>query len=322
MIRLQIPPRWVLIVGLPAGLLSAAPLSAQGKIRIGLPVPNYAPYVPLLAAQDLGIYSKNGTAAEFTTYRGGPAAQEGLAAGSADMIIAAPAQAAIAIEKGVKQKIVGVFTLSAQGWHIVVRTDSDIKSVKDLGGKTVAVTAAGSLNHINLLWATQQAGVTAKAIPVGPTGLIPALRAKQVDAASMQSPLPYRLMLTGEVRSIFDVGKDMPPAIPEVWVVSQRLLDDNPKGIAAVMLSGYEAVAYLSHNRTQSLDYIKKYTDETDEKIVAFENDVIIAGMPTAAKIDRKWLDFAFNLGKLSGIQSLPSIEQSYTEQFSSVKAP
>src|ERR1700683_5619584 len=71
MATLRIPRRWALVVALMPGLILAAPLLAQEEIQIGLPVPNYGPYVPLFAAQDLGIYKKDGVAVEFTTYRGG-----------------------------------------------------------------------------------------------------------------------------------------------------------------------------------------------------------------------------------------------------------
>src|SRR5262245_22819646 len=97
-----------------------APAVAQDRVRLGLPVPNYGPYAAIHAAEELGYFKKNSVAIEITSYRGGSAAQEALVAGQADMIISAPAGAALAIKKGVKQKIVGVLTTAPTGFHVVV----------------------------------------------------------------------------------------------------------------------------------------------------------------------------------------------------------
>ena len=49
----------------------------------------------------------------------------------------------------------------------------------------MAITAAGGLTEFYLLWATQHAGIShVNAVRVGGAGLVPALKAKQVDAAS------------------------------------------------------------------------------------------------------------------------------------------
>ena len=53
----------------------AAAAHAQTTVRIGLAVPNYGPFAPVYAADELGYYKENGVAAEITAYRGGPAAQ-------------------------------------------------------------------------------------------------------------------------------------------------------------------------------------------------------------------------------------------------------
>src|SRR3989337_3193953 len=70
-----------------AALLAAiAPLHAQEKVKIGLAVPNYGPLAAAYLAQELGYYKEAGVQVEVTAYRGGPAANQALAAGEADMI--------------------------------------------------------------------------------------------------------------------------------------------------------------------------------------------------------------------------------------------
>jgi len=291
---------------------------AQEKVRLGLPVPNYGPYAAIYAADELGYFKNNGVTVEITSYRGGSAAQEALAARQADMIISAPAGAALAIKKGVKQKIVGVLTTTPTGFHIVVLKDSPIKTTKDLEGKNVAITSAGSLTELYLMWAARAAGVKVKSVPVGAAGLIPTLRSKQVDAASMHSPLPASMIVTGEARSIFDVGRDMPPAMPESWIAAQNFIDTNPKAIEGTMRSVYQAIEYMKNNREQSIRFISKHTGEKNEKVLAIEHEVILR-MASSAKIERPWLDAALELAKLGGVSELPSMDQIYTDKFMSV---
>ena len=171
------------LAGFASSVLASGTSFAQTKMVIGLPVSTYGPFVPVYAARDLGIFGKNGVNAEITAFRGGMVAQEGLAAGAVDMIDNSPVGAALGIKKGIKEKIVASSVLTLKGWYIMVLEDSPIKTIKDLEGKNVAITAAGGLTEFYLLWATQHAGIQhVNAVPVGGAGLLPALKAKQVDA--------------------------------------------------------------------------------------------------------------------------------------------
>lgn len=303
---------------------TVAAADAQQKVTIGLPVTNYGPLVPVYAARDLGFFAKNDVAVEITAFRGSSAAQEALAAGAVDIIDTSPVGAARAIKKGIKEKIVGMSTKSPTGWHIMVLTDSPIKSVKDLEGKSVAITSAGGLTEYYLLWAARQAGVTnVNRVPVGAGGLVPSLKAGQVDASVMHSPLPYELILNNSGRSIFDIGKQLEGTIPDVWVARQDLIDSNPKATEGVLRSIYQAAAYmkLKQNRAESLALLKKYTGETDDKIVEVEQDVVLEGVATSARIEPKWLDLSFDLAKLAGVADLPPVSDVYTDKFAGVSA-
>jgi NitT/TauT family transport system substrate-binding protein len=89
--------------------------AAAGKIRIGLPVPKYTPCSVVTAAEELGFYKKNGVSAEISAFGGGNTGQEALIGGAVDLIIYFPASVALAVKKGVKEKIVGVGEIKATG---------------------------------------------------------------------------------------------------------------------------------------------------------------------------------------------------------------
>jgi NitT/TauT family transport system substrate-binding protein len=217
--------------------------------------------------------------------------------------------------------MIGALTTAPTGWHIVVLKDSPIKSVKDLAGKNVGITSAGGLTHLYLDAATKAAGVKAQAVPVGAPGLIPSLKGKQVDAASMHSPLPASLIISGEARSIFDVARDMPPHMPDAWVATLEMIEKKPKVVENSMRAVYETVAFLKGNKEKALELLKKHTGEKDPRALEGEYEVLL-GMPTSAQIERRWLEAALELADIKlGAGGMPSLEEVYTPQFEAVAA-
>src|ERR1700737_3076104 len=124
-------------------LASIAGASAQTTVKIGLAVPNYGPFAPIYAADELGYFRDAGLKPEITAYRGGPAAQEALAAGAADIINFFPPGVALAVKKGIKEKVVGLGSAKPDGWHIMVLANSPYHAIADLAGKKIGITAKG-----------------------------------------------------------------------------------------------------------------------------------------------------------------------------------
>jgi NitT/TauT family transport system substrate-binding protein len=306
-------------LGIWAGPRTASAEAAE-RIRIGLPVPKYTPCSVVMAAQDLGLYKKNGVSAEITAFGGGNTGQEALIQGAIDMIIYFPASVALAVNKGVKEKIVGVGEIKATGWHLMVANDSPIKTVKELDGKNVGVGATGGAISAYMLWIAHNANIQVRLVPVGPAGLIPSLKQGKVYACLLHSGLALPMLAHGGARSIYDLGV-MEPSVPDAWVAPQSLIDSNPKVITAALRSIYEATDYMQKNRAFAIDYLKKFTGDSDEKLLNLEYDVLIKAMPTTGKIDRKWLEFSLQLGRTAGMTNLAPVDQIYTDKFANVSA-
>ncbi len=313
-----IPRKSVFLVAVLLACMNA-PAFAQEKIKIGLAVPNYGPLAAVYVAQELGYYKEFGVQAEITAYRGGPAAQQALAAGEADLIDFFPPGVALAVKKGVQEKIVGAGSVAADGWHLLVLKDSPIKSLKDIVGKKIGITAKGSTTDFLALWAAKKAGGEIQTVPVGAPGLIPALRGKQVDAVSMHSPLPLHLIASGEGRSIVDYGKEIGPSLPDVWVASQAMIDQRPKALEGALRAIYKATRYLKQNREYALKYLKNFTKETDDSVVRLEYETAVMGRATEAAIRPEWLRASMALAEGSGLD-LAKIEEIYTDKFAHVK--
>jgi NitT/TauT family transport system substrate-binding protein len=310
------------LAALAASLLlfvCASAAHAQTTVKIGLAVPNYGPFAPVYAADELGYYKENGVTAEITAYRGGPAAQEALAAGAADIINFFPPGVALAVKKGIKEKVVGIGSAKPLGWHIVVMASSPFHSVADIAGKKVGITAKGATTDFYALWAAKRAGVKIETVPVGAPALIPTLKSGQIDVAVLNSPLSFRLIVPGEGRSLVDLGKEMDPTLPDVWVATQSMLDGNPKAVEGTLRAIYKATAYMKKNRAYGIDYLRKFTGEKDDKVVELEYDVVLAGRPTAARIETAWIEASLALASLGGLTDLPALPELFTDRFSAV---
>src|ERR1700737_3839312 len=197
-------------------LASIAGASAQTTVKIGLAVPNYGPFAPIYAADELGYFRDAGLKPEITAYRGGPAAQEALAAGAADIINFFPPGVALAVKKGIKEKVVGLGSAKPGGGHLM--------------------------------------GSAVRTLAVGPPAQIPPLKSIQIDAAVLNPPIPFRLIVPGEGRSLVDLAKEMEPTLPDVGVATQSLIDSNPKVVEGTLHAIYKATAYMKKNPAYGRD--------------------------------------------------------------------
>src|SRR5215831_14671985 len=96
------------------------------------------------------------------------------------------------------------------GWILGVKAASPIKAVKELDGKKVGITSAGSGTDTLALWAQSEAKVTFQRVGVGGGGLVPNLLNDNLAAAVIYSPLSYQVVSEGKVRVLQDFATAMP----------------------------------------------------------------------------------------------------------------
>lgn len=304
-----------------AAVFAFGAADAAEKVRVGLAAPGYTPYAAVQAAEELGYYKAKGLEVEITTYRGGGAAQEALAAGAADVISFFPPGVALAIQKGVKQKIVAAGAgITPRGWYILVPKDSPIRSLKDLGGKKIGITSKGATTDFFALWGAKQGGVTAQVVPLGGAGVITALKANQVDAAVLWPNLSYKAMLQDGARPLADLGAIMEPNVPESWVASQDMIDKRPNVLRGFLQAVMKSAAYMQKNEAFSIAFVKKYTGESDDRVAKMAYDTVVKNFGTDGVLKPEWLRASIALAALAGPAEMPKIEDIYTDKFFPVK--
>ncbi len=299
-----------LALGWSAGTASAG----EGVIRVG-GVGNYGPVLPVFAGKKLGLFDKLGVKMEFTNYRGGAAAMEGMAAGEADLINFFPPGLALAMKRGVKATIVSAGTLTPRGWNIMVKADSPINDVKDLAGKKIGVTANGSTTDFFALWTAKQSGGDMTRVPLGGAGLVPNLLSGNVDAIVAYPPLSYKVGLAGDGKTVVNLGEAMSINLPDVWVATDEAIAKNPEGVKKVLIGLYSAIRYMQENRDWSISFIQEKTGMTKEVATKeFENTIL--GLSVDGNLKAEWVDASMSLGTLAGLTDLPPASDMFTMQF------
>jgi NitT/TauT family transport system substrate-binding protein len=265
-------------------------------VRIGFAVPDDVNVSPAYAARQLGYYKEAKLDVELTNFRGGAAAQEALSAGAIDIITYFAPGVGLAVSKGAKEKMVATATADSVGWHILVGAKSPYQSMKDLDGKKVGISVKASTSDMFALWAADQAGVKIQTIPLGGGGLLPGLKAGQVDAIVFSAVVSLRALTSGDARSILDLGKTMIPTISDVYVASQEMLDKRPQELRATLAAIYRALHYMRENRAWTVAFLKTYAKTDSDQIAGTLFDQVINGISSDGTIEQKWVEDSLHL--------------------------
>lgn len=179
------------------------------KVSIAVGGKNLFYYLPLTIAEQLGYFKDEGLQVEISDFAGGSKALQALVGGSADVVSGAYEHTINMQAKG--QPIVA-FVLQGRAPQIVLgistKTMPNYKSVADLKGRKIGVTAPGSSTNMMTNFVLAKAGLKptdVSFIGVGASaGAISALRSGQVDAIANLDPVITMLEQKHEIKVVAD----------------------------------------------------------------------------------------------------------------------
>jgi ABC-type nitrate/sulfonate/bicarbonate transport system substrate-binding protein len=307
---------------LSSAMLCATPAISQAEtVRIGLPTKTYWPTTVAEAAAHQKLFEKEGITAEITIYRGGAECFEALAAGAADLILDAPSLPAAGRTKGVMSKAVANGSMGNFGWQLMVPTKSTI-DVKDLNGKKVAITSAGSGSDLLALWTIQDKKIEFTRVPVGGGGLVPNLLAGNVEAAVVYSPLSFQIAKSGEARTILDYATAVPPNLTSAWIVTDKYAKEKPEAVQKALNALYGGLMYMRNNRDEAIKLIAElYEMPNDIAAAEYENTILkleTDGSMAGANIPAA-LQSSLDMAKLGGMKDLVPAAEIISTQFTPV---
>lgn len=293
---------------------------ASDTVRVGLAAV-YPAYAIPYAANELGFYKEKDLDVQITQFRGGPATQEALASGAIDISTIAPGAAALAIAKGVGEKIVALSVPpTPEGWYILVPAASPIKSMADLKGKTVGVTQKGSLTDFWVQQAAAKAGVTVQTVPLGAPAVMPALKAKQVDAAILWPIFSYKGLADGDFRSVDDLGATMAPSVSEGWAASSDIIQNHPAVLRRWLEANSKAIVYMQNHEDWAIGFLKHYFDEKDDHVVKLVVEKFIKRINPDGVMKPEWQQSSLQLAASAGMETKLTADQIFSGAFTPIK--
>src|ERR1700709_221093 len=186
------------LFGRLAGTLLALALSqgfaaAQSKITVAIGGGSCLCYLPTVLAKQLGEYDKAGLAVELVDLKGGSDALKAVLGGSADVVSGYFDHCVNLAAK--KEELVSFVVYDRYPGLVLVVSPShtgEIKSIKDLAGKKVGVSAPGSSTDFFLKYLLKKNGIDPASVSVIGVGLggtaVAAMEQGQIDAAVMLDP--------------------------------------------------------------------------------------------------------------------------------------
>ncbi len=255
--------------------------------------------VPYEVARSAGHFKNHELDVQLVYARGGNSAMQALVGGAVDyaataldVAIQAYANAGAGIRRFAVTGRLPLFALVT-----APKTASQIRSIKDLEGRTVGVSALGNADHALTLYLLKQAGADARKVQFATVGvnLLEALRQGQMDAGVVQEPAltvlrrsGARVVMNGmdledarhhlggsfEFMGVAVRAKEIEQRRPEMVALTKALAD----ALRALRrMTGEQLVAALPKEMTTGLD-LKEFGD-----IIAHHRDSLY---PETVNID------------------------------------
>lgn len=231
-------------------------------------------------AEKEGIFEKNGLDVDIQEFSSTTDSSNAFVGGKTDFCTYASSETISPFAEGADLKVV-LETDKSNGCEGIV-AKSDIKSVKDLKGKTIA-TQLYSVDHMLLLTLLDENGMSQDDVNIVDMSIQEsgnAFIAGQCDAASIWDPYFSQAVNAGGT-NLYST-KDNPDLITDVLAASGKLCKNDPDTVKAMVKSFFDAKKYWEENKDEASAYMaEKLGVDTDE----FNKEVEGLKLPTESDV-------------------------------------
>jgi len=225
-------------------------------VRIAVGGQNQFIYLPLTLADQLGYFKDEGLTVRISDLRGGSEALAALMGGSVDIVTGFYEHT---VRARVQDKRLVMVTLFDRYPGLVLmvgkRHFDQVRTIQDLVGKPVGVTAAGSSTDQLVKYILRQNNLDAQAIPVVTGGIATMMAALQQDhvwAGVTVDPLASKLERDGIARVLYDTRteKGTREIFGGPWPAggfysTADFISEHSKVVQSVVNAGIRALRYL-----------------------------------------------------------------------------
>ena len=226
-------------------LMFAAPVRAQTRITIGVAAMSPRT-IPLLIAQEQGLFAKHGIEARIVLIKGAPTLVASLISGDIEVGYTGGTAVLGAASQGLYLRILS--SISSKLTHTVI-ANPNFKTAEQLRGKRFGIQSIGGSTWMHTILGLEHIGLDVKRdhinlLVIGDSVLIgQSLEAGRIDAAVLDGALVRRLKSKG----FFVVAELAPANIPmlnQAIVVTQEFLHKRAEVGEKILMALVDSLAY------------------------------------------------------------------------------
>ncbi len=219
-------------------------------------------------AKQAEIFQKNGLDVELIEFRNGNEAIAAQRGGHVDVILTIPGTTMAANERGFDLMLIsGSETAQATApdtGSIVVRKDSAIRSLKDLKGKTIAISGTHTQKTVMIQALLKRNGVGAdefKWLEMPYASQVDALRGKQIEVAASLDPWTT-LFRNSDFATVlaYDYAESLPEQPIGGWYARREYVAKNGEATVRFAKSMCDVAEFLGADKDRARRYIAEYT--------------------------------------------------------------
>jgi ABC-type nitrate/sulfonate/bicarbonate transport system substrate-binding protein len=247
---------------------SAAATAPAERLKVAW-VSVSAGYLPLWAAQELGMFEKRGLAAELV-FTSGPGAVQSLLAREVDI---AYTDGSAIVRAALASGDVVLLGSSSRAFPFMLIAHPSIQRVEDLRGKRLGIARSGSSTDFAARYLLRGAGLTPGADvtlvqTVSTPERLQAMMAGGIDAGLFSEPGGYEARKQGYV-FLYDLAT-MGVEYPNTGIGTLRgNVTERPAALRAFIGGLVEGIAWVKHNRAEALEMLSRHTQIDDPESLA-----------------------------------------------------
>lgn len=293
---------------------------AADKLRFGIPAKMSPPYYLVLsAAEEKGIWTRNGLEVEVFYVRGGVPLMSAAATGRIDMGGMTAIGLLPPISRGVPVIMIAEW-VRRFNWGIYVRSKSPFKKAEDLVGARIGVLAIGSTEYFYGRSALSALGIIEKIKFVGAGGLEAkqaAIEASAIDGGIDSGAVMVRLVAAGRMRELVRINDYLPRDWMEhVLFARKELVKNQPDTAKKAVNAILAALDFVRNNSSWAVEKIKLESgfsaEEASMALASFQFSETGRINQTALESVRS---YAIRFG-LALEEKTPPVENLYTREF------
>lgn len=257
-----------------AAAIAASPIAASAeKLRVALPQKGLWETSITIIGMSQGFFKKEGLELEILHTRGGSETVQAVLSGSVDLARSNGILGTIGgFAKGAPIRIIGASMTGAPDAFWYARTDSGIKSPKDLQGKKIGFSRPGSSTHLMALALIAQYKLDkAKAVPSGgPSGSFTQTMSKQIDAGWSVPPFRLSDIAAGKIVMVAKAADldEIKGQTIRVNVTSVNALKTKREALVKYTRAWIKSLDF-AYSDDKALDVYAKFAKGVDKKIAA-----------------------------------------------------